>query len=156
MLFTHFYESPKTLTQSLLSDIALKPRGCILDLRTAADFSTWHLPGSVNIPLRSLDSHTPKPFSEPSVLEAQWLELDGLLSDSSVFSRLQDQHVLTICYNGDTARVATSVLRAKGIEADSLRGGYQALRDHRLWGDTGVSVPETSYSPVPIPVQQTN
>ena len=46
--------------------------------------------------------------------------------------------MLVICYNGDTARVATSVLRAKGIEADSLRGGYQALRDHGLWGENGV------------------
>jgi cysteine synthase A len=35
--------------------------------------------------------------------------------------------------------VATSVLRAKGIEADSLRGGYQALRDHGLWGENDVS-----------------
>lgn len=90
------------------------------------------------------------------MLEAQWLELTDLLSESSVISRLQDQHVLAICYNGDTARVATSVLRAKGIEADSLRGGYQALRDHRLWGDGGVSVPAKSYSPVPISVSQTN
>lgn len=137
VLLTHFYESPGSLTQGLVGDIALKPGGCILDLRTAADFSTWHLPGSVNMPLRSLDSHTPKPFSEPSVLEAQWVELDGLFSDGCVASSLHARHVLAICYNGDTARVATSVLRARGIEADSLRGGYQALRDHRLWGDGG-------------------
>lgn len=49
--------------------------------------------------------------------------------------------MLVICYNGDTARIATSVLRAKGIEGDSLRGGYQALRDHGLWTEGGVEVP---------------
>lgn len=58
-----------------------------------------------------------------------------MFSDEMALSRLQGHHVLVICYHGDTARVATSVLRAKGIEADSLRGGYQALRDHGLWGD---------------------
>jgi hypothetical protein len=30
--------------------------------------------------------------------------------------------------HGDSARVATSVLRAKGLEADSVRGGHRALR----------------------------
>ncbi|KAH1490832.1 hypothetical protein KXX42_009350, partial [Aspergillus fumigatus] len=135
VLFTHFYETPRSLSDSLLRNIELRPLCCVLDLRTAADYSTWHLPGSVNIPLRSLDSHTPKPFADPSVLEAQWLELETLFKTEEALSKLRGQHVLVICYHGDTARVATSVLRAKGIEADSLRGGYQALRDHGLWGE---------------------
>lgn len=116
----------------------------MLDLRTAADFSTWHLPGSVNIPLQSLDFHTPKPFSDPQTLEAQWSELETLFSEEKVISQLKGCHVLVICYNGDTARVATSVLRAKGVEADSLRGGYQALRDHGLWTE-GVAVAEEKH-----------
>lgn len=37
-------------------------------------------------------------------------------------------HVLVVCYDGDSARVATSVLRARGLEADSVRGGYRALQ----------------------------
>ena len=72
------------------------------------------------------------------MLEEQWLELESLLNKESVLSKLGNQHVLVICYHGDTARVATSVLRAQGIQADSLRGGYQALRDQGLWGDGGV------------------
>ncbi|KAF4292376.1 hypothetical protein KXV22_005456 [Aspergillus fumigatus] len=139
VLFTHFYETPRSLSDSLLRNIELRPLCCVLDLRTAADYSTWHLPGSVNIPLRSLDSHTPKPFADPGVLEAQWLELETLFKTEEALSKLRGQHVLVICYHGDTARVATSVLRAKGIEADSLRGGYQALRDHGLWGENEVS-----------------
>lgn len=141
VLFTHFYETPKSLTQNLLSNLILRPQCCVLDLRTAPDFSTWHLPGSVNIPLQSLNSHTPKPFSDPQVLEAEWRELEGIFSEEKAIAQLKGRHVLVICYNGDTARIATSVLRAKGIEGDSLRGGYQALRDHGLWTEGGVEVP---------------
>ncbi|GMG33632.1 unnamed protein product [Aspergillus oryzae var. brunneus] len=146
VLFTHFYNTPNVLSECLLSDIKLRPLCCVLDLRTTADFASWHLPGSVNIPLRSLDSHTVKPFSDPGVLEAQWSELEAMFKDPSVITKLDSHHVLVICYNGDTARVATSVLRAKGIEADSLRGGYQALKDHGLWGSSGVeSVEKNTY-----------
>jgi cysteine synthase A len=147
VLFTHFYESPKACSQDLLSRLTLRPQCCVVDLRTVADFNSWHLPGSVNISLRSLGSHTGKPFADPKVLEAQWLELEALLKEQSVLSRLRDQHVLVICYNGDTARVATSVLRAQDIQADSLRGGYQALKDQGLWGEGGAeSVGEKSFT----------
>lgn len=30
---------------------------------------------------------------------------------------------MVVCYDGDTARVATSVLRARNIQASSIRGG---------------------------------
>ncbi|KAL4787604.1 tryptophan synthase beta subunit-like PLP-dependent enzyme [Aspergillus varians] len=159
VLFTHFYDTPKSCSQDLLSMLALRPQCCVVDLRTSIDFSSWHLPGSVNIPLKSLDSHTAKPFSSPSVLEKQWLELEALLKEQSVLTKLRDQHVLVICYNGDTARVATSVLRAQNIQADSLRGGYQALKDQGIWGDSGAeSVGDNSYarpavSVAPIPLQ---
>ncbi|KAL5340855.1 tryptophan synthase beta subunit-like PLP-dependent enzyme [Aspergillus crustosus] len=147
VLFTHFYETPTSHSQDLLSTLVLRPECYVVDLRTANDFSSWHLPGSVNIPLQTLDSHTTKPFSDPSVLEAQWLELEALLREKQVLDTLQNQHVLVICYNGDTARIATSVLRAQNIQADSLRGGYQALKDQGLWGDSGAeSVGEKSYA----------
>ncbi|RAH72016.1 putative cysteine synthase B [Aspergillus aculeatinus CBS 121060] len=133
VLFAHFYETPKSFPQGLLSNITLRPACCILDLRTAVDFDSWHLPGSVNVPLRSLGLHTAKPFANPDVLEALWLEMETLFSDDSKLAQLVSHHVLVICYNGDTARIATSVLRAKGVQADSLRGGYQALKDHGLW-----------------------
>ncbi|KAL2832460.1 tryptophan synthase beta subunit-like PLP-dependent enzyme [Aspergillus cavernicola] len=159
VLFTHFYESPKSRSQDILSMLVLRPQCFVVDLRTATDFNSWHLPGSVNIPLQSLDSHTPNPFSDPSVLEAEWLELEALLKEQSVLDKLRDQHVLVICYNGDTARIATSVLRAQNIQADSLRGGHRALKDQGLWGDGGAeSVGEKSYarsavSVTPIPLQ---
>ncbi|KAI2821099.1 hypothetical protein CBS115989_3166 [Aspergillus niger] len=138
VLFTEYYELPRCFSSNLLSEMVLRPLCCVLDLRTAGDFGTWHLPGSVNIPLHSLDSHTAKPFSDADVLEAQWLELEALFSNADVLGKLSGHNVLMLCYHGDTARVASSVLRAKGIAADSLRGGYQALKDHLLWGSNGV------------------
>ncbi len=139
--------------------LTLRPQCCVVDLRTSADFNSWNLPGSVNIPLKTLDSHTPKPFFNPNILEAQWLELEALLKEQSVLTQLRDQHVLVICYNGDTARVATSVLRAQNIQADSLRGGYQALKDQGLWGEGGAesvgnkSYAQPSVSVTPIPLE---
>lgn len=128
-LLYEFYEPCKSLSQYLLGEVVLRDHRCILDLRTADDFARWHLSSSVNVPLHSLDSRAPGPFSDPTVLEAQWLELESLFSESNTLSKLQAHRVLLLCYNGDTARVATSVLRAKGIEADSVRGGYRALMD---------------------------
>lgn len=106
----------------------LRDQCCVVDLRKANNFDTWHLPGSINVPLDSLDSKMPKPYSDPTVLEAQWTELDALFQKNTL-SKLGMHRVMLLCYHGDTARVASSVLRAKGIEADSVRGGYQALMD---------------------------
>ncbi|PYH98953.1 tryptophan synthase beta subunit-like PLP-dependent enzyme [Aspergillus ellipticus CBS 707.79] len=133
VLFTHFYELPRSLSPSLVRDLTLRPLCCVLDLRTAADSAAWHLPGSVNLPLQSLDAHTPNPFSDAEVLESQWLELDALFSRARAVDQLEARHVLVLCYHGDTARMATSVLRAQGIEADSIRGGFQALREFGLF-----------------------
>lgn len=159
VLFTHFYEIPSTIPpQGFLSLIVLRPQCCVLDLRTASDFDAWHLPGSVNLPLQSLDSRTLGPFSNSTVLEAQWRELETLFTDPKVVAPLHEHHphVLVICYNGDTARMATSVLRAKGIEADNLRGGYKALYDDGLWGEpasAGANTMNTSTSNIPVAVQ---
>ena len=42
-----------------------------------------------------------------------------------VFIKNKNARVVFVYYGGDTARVATSILRAKGIEAWSLRGGMK-------------------------------
>ncbi|KAL4803995.1 tryptophan synthase beta subunit-like PLP-dependent enzyme [Aspergillus unguis] len=146
VLFTHFYT--QTPNPSILDGLKLRDNCVVLDIRTRSDFGTWHLPSSVNIPLQSLNAHTPKPFSDPAVLEKQWMELESLFKNENVDS-LQGKHVLVICYHGDTARVATSVLRAKGVQADSLRGGYTALRDQGLWREREEKV-EAIVAAVPI------
>jgi cysteine synthase A len=122
-----------------LSEISLKPQNSVVDLRQPDDFYTWHLPGSMNLPLCSVRPHSPSPFSDPGLLEAQWVELEKIFNDDVLISDLGRHHVLVICYDGDSARVATSVLRAKGIEADSVRGGHRALKMYGIGGDSPTS-----------------
>ncbi|KAM5441465.1 hypothetical protein MferCBS31731_003536 [Microsporum ferrugineum] len=112
---------------------------CVIDIRKPVDFDHWHLPGAINVPLNTLDIKTASPFSDSAVLEAQWLEIEGWFSQSAenASALLADLkagriRVLLVCYNGDTSRVATSVLRAKGIEAWCVRGGYKAFADRDL------------------------
>lgn len=121
-----------------------KPETQILDFRRASDFEAFHLPNSVNIPLDALreGAAAGSPFANPvdecDMLEAVWLELDALFSVNSsdgkrnasaqaLMCMLRGKRILTLCYDGDTARVANSVLRANGVESESAFGGYSAL-----------------------------
>ncbi|VUC36358.1 unnamed protein product [Clonostachys rosea] len=99
----------------------------IVDLRQPDDYDRFSLPGSVNFPL--VQSGTPSPFSDPKVMVQLWKELEARLESNNedICSRLRDKHSLIMCYDGDSARVATSVLRAKGYTADSTHGGIQAI-----------------------------
>lgn len=101
----------------------------LLDLRKPDDFAASHVPGAYNLPLRSSSASSPSPFSEASVLESQWKELEATFTPDRINAHdLVGKDVYVMCYGGDTARVATSVLRARGIAASSVRGGYSALR----------------------------
>lgn len=85
------------------------------------------------------------------------MELEQIFGDERLVSDLGSYHVLVVCYDGDTARVATSVLRAKGLNADSVRGGYRALRMDDIGSETagcGVSV-SAAYSAEKIPIAAT-
>jgi hypothetical protein len=51
-----------------------------------------------------------------------------MLSPNTISAyELTGKNVGVICYDGDTARIATSVLRSKGITASSIKGGFCAL-----------------------------
>ena len=133
-----------------LSEIlAAKPDTQILDFRRSSDFDAFHLPNSVNIPLETLKAGagSGSPFADPvgdcSMLENLWLELDALFtvktksggrnpSAEALMAILRGKKVLTMCYDGDSARVANSVLRASGVVADSIKGGYAALSGLQL------------------------
>lgn len=138
---------PKVGSGDLLPSIetpvlALRDDSLLVDLRTTGDFARWHLPCAINIGLVSFSSLTQSPFSDPSTLERQWRELEALfqldkdggtskqITDNDVGFALDSLHgklVILLCYDGDTARVATSVLRPRGTEAYSIRYGVQAL-----------------------------
>ncbi|KAH9986979.1 tryptophan synthase beta subunit-like PLP-dependent enzyme [Xylariaceae sp. FL0662B] len=112
--------------KGLESMVALKQDAAIIDLRQPVDFAEFSLPGSINLPFAKPTE--PSPFSDPAVLESLWPKLDARFSspDQSLLS-IQGKRILVLCYDGDSSRVATSVLRARGYEADSLRGGFKAL-----------------------------
>lgn len=90
---------------------------------------TSRILGSYNLPLRSLNAADLSPFFDADILEAQWKELEATFTKERIDAHeLPGRDVYVICYNGDTARVATSVLRAKGIAAYSIKGGFTELR----------------------------
>lgn len=109
----------------------------MLDLRQSKDFGALRLPNSINLPLETLNSDTCSPFQDSSTLEKQWIELDLLFRDDSARNPLKnhgsivDHQVLVVCYDGDTSRVATSILRAKNVEAFSVRGGTRVILPRR-------------------------
>jgi rhodanese-related sulfurtransferase len=109
----------------------------------------------VNLPLSSLDANTTSPFSDAAVLEAQWRELDALFKlESSALSAVQGRRVLLVCYGGNTARVATSVLRARGIDASSIRGGYQAVAQVDLLQNGNAQIQAQAHGLTPLPSRE--
>lgn len=98
----------------------------ILDLRQPGDFEKEKLPGSINVPLAQ--PGTKSPFFDPSLLSSLWTQLEKeFAAPSQQLSSLKSKDTLIVCYDGDSARVAASVMRAKGYEANSLRGGLDGL-----------------------------
>lgn len=146
-----FFTQDDALASALVpitSKVKPQPQTSIVDFRQPLDFHDFHLPGSVNVPFVHED--TPGPFSEPYILESLWKRLEEKFKAPSKELRdlLRGRRILLLCYDGDSARVATSVLRAKGHEADSIRGGFKALRrlreksdsSFRVRNETGVEV----------------
>ncbi|KYK60051.1 cysteine synthase K/M:Cysteine synthase B [Drechmeria coniospora] len=116
-----------------------RPDTVILDFRQAADFDRFRLPGSVNIPF--VGPETNNPFSDAKVLRDLWLRLEDTFKSPNEFLQalIRGKRLLLLCYDGDSARVATSVLRANGFEADSVMGGFKALNEMRM--ETGATLP---------------
>ncbi len=99
----------------------------IIDLRQDSDFGQSRLPSSTNVPIAK--PGVKSPFSDPSRLSEIWTKLENLFNDPSeaLKQAISGKRVLVVCYDGDSARVAASVMRAKGHSADSLRGGISGL-----------------------------
>ena len=143
----------------ITSKVKPQPQTSIIDFRQPLDFHDFHLPGSVNVPFVHED--TPSPFSEPYILESLWKRLEETFKapNEELRDLLRGRRILLLCYDGDSARVATSVLRAKGYEADSVKGGFKALRrlreesdstcSFRARNDSGV---EVNHLPSVVPV----
>ncbi|KAJ4013965.1 hypothetical protein NW766_006207 [Fusarium irregulare] len=124
-------KSASVNTLHLNSILRSRQDTAIIDLRQPHDFNNFHLPGAINMPFVS--DNTPSPFSDAKLLESLWKSLEDSFKTpgSELQTLLQGRMILLTCYDGDSSRVATSVLRAKGYEADSIRGGFQALNKMR-------------------------
>ncbi|KAJ6789165.1 hypothetical protein PWT90_03289 [Aphanocladium album] len=103
-----------------------RDNAAIIDLRQPSDFDKGKLPGSMNIPLAQ--PGTKSPFFDPANLSSLWTQLEKeFASPSGELTSLKGKNTLVVCYDGDSARVAASVMRAKGYEVNSLRAGLDGL-----------------------------
>jgi cysteine synthase A len=97
------------------------------------------MPGAVNLPLASNMVPSLSPFDDSNVLRDQWKELEAIFNSEStphaaaLLVGLKKHFVCLVCATGDTARVASSVLRAKGVEAYSIAGGIPHVA--KLFGE---------------------
>lgn len=101
----------------------------LLDLRSSEDFSLVHISGATSTPLSSLNSVTVSPFDDVEILDMQWRDLKRKLSGHEFFRGLDlaSGPVIVVCYHGETARLACSMMRAQNIEAYSIKGGMSAV-----------------------------
>lgn len=143
----------RSLPGQIITLPAVKGNMLLIDLRQASDFDEYHLPCAINFPLASLTTSESSPFSDPSTLTRQYNELERLINRDGDQQNIDEvngnrrlsflrrksglaklmsrgQKVILVCYNGDTSRVATSVLRAREVEASSIKGGVKALHQH--------------------------
>ncbi|CAN9227118.1 unnamed protein product [Alternaria alternata] len=121
--------TPTRALSQFADNVEERTGAVLLDLRKPEDFVASHIPGSYNLPLQNLNASTPSPFLDAAVLEKQWRELEATFTPDRINAHdLIGKNVYIVCYGGDTARVATSVLRAKAISASSVKGGITALR----------------------------
>lgn len=87
-------------------------------------------------PLPNLTPTTPNPLADLTMtddLRQQWTALKAKFGGGDVDTEAllarkpADSVVVVLCYHGETSRIATAVLRARGVEAFSVRGGTGAL-----------------------------
>jgi phage shock protein E len=99
-----------TISQADLADrIASQSAPLILDVRSASEFASGHIPGAVNIPYTELP----------------W-RIGELGADS-------DREIVVYCEGGARAEKAVSGLRNAGFTAVlHLQGDMHAWREHRL------------------------
>ncbi|KAM0724174.1 hypothetical protein Q7P37_000056 [Cladosporium fusiforme] len=110
------------------------PETILLDLRSDETSREWtprsqqeQKETNISIPLFTLSANQESPFYNARLLELQWRELDQIFG-GPLDARMSGKQVVALCHQGDTARMAASILRAKGVECFSVKGGAQALR----------------------------
>lgn len=111
----------------------------LLDLRSREDFHAAHICYAVSTPLRSLTAATPSPFNDVEVLKTQWTELRDQVEGHVSFqdAKSSSRTVIVVCYHGETARLACSIMRAQGANTYSIKGGMSAVLEAAKLVDDG-------------------
>jgi cysteine synthase A len=147
-VITEFYDGMDSVDQSY-DKLRLRQGYNVLDVRPPDEFALAHLPGAINLPIKSLTSVSASPWQDSTVMAAQWRELEslfggGTLETASPLAQIlcRNTKVLLICRNGDTARIAASILGAKGAKTENLQGGMEGLES---WAKARTKLPNGAY-----------
>lgn len=96
-------------------------RVSVLDVRETEDFLEWRIPGALHC-------------------DAYAALSEGRAGPVATFALLpRDAPVVTVCYAGNTSRVAADALRERGFDAVSLEGGMNGWT--LAWNAAEVSLP---------------
>lgn len=101
----------------------MAPSMAVLDLRPVYLYVQTHILNSINIPLSLTKDDF---FGDASAVEQRCDELKEAL-DSAAWTWRDHRSALVLCADGDTSRMASAILRAKGCEALCVEGGFTAL-----------------------------
>jgi cysteine synthase A len=120
----------KTAKFTLSEKVVAVPSIKVVDIRAPADFTNEALLGAQNVPFGSVKPGIASPFDDVAVLEDQWTEMKELVGIEPARRGLIEGGVpiLAVCYDGESSRVFTSILRARGVEAYSIKGGFPSLK----------------------------
>ncbi|KAJ6560967.1 cysteine synthase [Mycena sp. CBHHK59/15] len=102
----------------------------VLDLRAPADFSAAHIRGARSLPVCVRGGANP--YKDAGAMGRVFAVLEARLGGKDkeplvdLLPALAGRTVLTLSYRGHTARLAMSVLRARGVRAHCVMGGREA------------------------------
>ncbi|GKT51743.1 uncharacterized protein ColSpa_11924 [Colletotrichum spaethianum] len=120
----------KTAKFALSEKVVAVPGVKVVDIRAPADFAKEALFGAQNVPFDSVKDGIASPFDDVAVLEDQWTEMEELVGPEPAGHELAEGGgpILAVCYDGESSRVFTSILRAHGVEGYSIKGGFPSLK----------------------------
>lgn len=111
----------------------------LVDLRSPSAKTKGNLVGAIAAPLATSSTGDKSPFADARLLRTIWSECDRLYGPRQKAEgpqmdpiggetmALRGLKTFLVCEQGDVARVCSSVMRANGVEAYSMRGGFEAV-----------------------------
>lgn len=102
-------------------------RTLLVDIRPQQDYAKGHVRAARSIPLSATDVS----FSgDARAVEERWREISSAIN-GPVWPEIPTEpphQLLIMCGDsGQSGRMAVAILRAKGVDAFSIEGGYDAL-----------------------------